>query len=151
MKKALLIGNIIAGVFAANVWAGDTIGSVDTGFKLFGKNNKIEVSAFDDPKVKGVTCYISRPIQGGITGGLGLSEERSDTGIACRAVGNEKPVITASFKNGESVFQESRNILFKELNVTRFYDAQRKVIIYITATRGLVDGSPKHSITAVPL
>ena len=82
MKKALLIGNIIAGVFAANVWAGDMIGSVDTGFKLFGKNNKIEVSAFDDPKVKGVTCYISRPIQGGITGSLGLSEERSDTGIA---------------------------------------------------------------------
>ena len=63
----------------------------------------------------------------------------------------EKPTITTTFKNGESVFSEDRNVFFKEMKVIRFYDASRNVIIYITNSTGLVNGSPKHSITAVPL
>ncbi|HBB77763.1 MAG TPA: hypothetical protein DC050_04805, partial [Pseudomonas sp.] len=36
------------------------VGEVDTVFKWFGPNHKIVVEAFDDPKVEGVTCYLSR-------------------------------------------------------------------------------------------
>ena len=142
---------IAAGLFASSFANAQVIGSVDTEFKLLGKNSRIEITAFDDPKVKGVTCYVSRPIRGGLTGAVGLAEEASDSSIACRAVGKEKPVIATTFKNGESVFSEERNVFFKEMKVIRFYDASRNVIIYITNSKGLVDGSPKHSITAVPL
>lgn len=35
------------------------IGSVRTEFKLLGPNSTIEVERFDDPKVQGVSCYLS--------------------------------------------------------------------------------------------
>ena len=142
---------IAAGLIASSMANAQVIGSVDTELKLLGKNSRIEITAFDDPKVKGVTCYVSRPMKGGLVGTIGLAEEASDSSIACRAVGKEKPTIAVSFKNGESVFSEDRNVFFKEMKVIRFYDASRNVIIYITNSTGLVNGSPKHSITAVPL
>ena len=43
----------------------DTIGSVDTVFKFIGPDHKIVVEAYDDPLVKGVTCYVSRARTGG--------------------------------------------------------------------------------------
>ena len=44
----------------------ETIGEVDTVFKLIGPDHKIVVEAYDDPKVAGVTCYVSRAKTGGI-------------------------------------------------------------------------------------
>jgi CreA protein len=38
----------------------EPIGEVDTVFKLIGPDHKIVVDAYDDPKVSGVTCYVSR-------------------------------------------------------------------------------------------
>ena len=38
----------------------EQIGSVDTSFKLIGANHKLVIEAFDDPKVKGVSCHLSR-------------------------------------------------------------------------------------------
>ncbi len=63
------------------------IGSVDTAFQWLGPNHKIVIEAFDDPKIDGVTCYVSRSQTGGIKGGLGLAEDTSDSSIACRQVG----------------------------------------------------------------
>ena len=54
------------------------VGEVDTVFKWLGPNHKIVVEAFDDPKVEGVTCYLSRAKTGGIKGGLGLAEDRAE-------------------------------------------------------------------------
>ena len=58
----------------------DEIGAVDTVFKFLGSNHKIVVEAFDDPKVSGVTCHLSRAKTGGISGSLGIAEDR---GIYC--------------------------------------------------------------------
>ena len=57
------------------------VGEVDTVFKWLGPNHKIVVEAFDDPKVEGVTCYLSRAKTGGIKGGLGLAEDRAEASI----------------------------------------------------------------------
>ena len=46
-------------ILSSSLYA-DEIGSVDTVFKFFGSNHKIIVEAFDDPKVSGVTCHLSR-------------------------------------------------------------------------------------------
>ena len=39
----------------------DDLACVSTTFKLLSPNDKVCVSEFDDPKVPGVTCHISRP------------------------------------------------------------------------------------------
>ena len=65
----------------------EEIGAVDTVFKLLGPDHKIVVDAYDDPKVAGVTCYVSRAKTGGIKGGLGLAEDKAEASIACRQTG----------------------------------------------------------------
>src|ERR1700749_2501402 len=95
-----------------------TTGAVSTNFHLLGPNDKIAVDGFDDPKVKGVACHISRAVTGGIKGGLGFAEDTSDASIALRQVG---PIeITGELKDGETVFVEQRSVLFKELHGVRF-------------------------------
>ena len=131
----------------------EQIGSVDTVFKLFGPDHKIVIDAFDDPEVSGVTCYLSRAKTGGIKGGLGLAEDTSDASIACRQVG---PIsLSERIKNGkanrESVFEKRTSLIFKKLQVVRFYDPKRNTLVYLTYSERVVDGSPKNSLTAVPV
>ena len=126
-----------------------TTGSVSTKFRLFGPNDKIVVDGFDDPKVEGVACHISRAQTGGMKGGLGVAEDTSDASIACRQVGPIK--ITSEFKDGERVFDERRSLLFKTLQVVRFFDRKRNVLIYVAYSDRIIEGSPKNSISSVPI
>ena len=73
--------------WAAGLARAEPIGEVDTVFKWIGPDHKIVVEAYDDPKVAGVTCYVSRAKTGGIKGGLGLAEDKAEASIACRQVG----------------------------------------------------------------
>ena len=98
-----------------NPAAAEEIGTVDTAFKLLGANHKIAIEAFDDPKVEGVTCFLSMARKGGITGSLGLAEDTSDASIACRQVGPIKFLKKiASQGKSERVFSARRSILFKK-------------------------------------
>ena len=131
----------------------EEIGSVDTVFKVFGPDHKIVVEAFDDPDVKNVTCYISRAKTGGIKGGLGLAEDTSDAAISCQQVG---PVeLSDKIKNGKAqgdvVFQKRTSLVFKKLQVVRFYDAKRNALAYLAYSDKVVEGSPKNALSAVPI
>lgn len=131
----------------------EQIGSVDTVFKIFGPDHKIVVEAFDDPDVTNVTCYISRAKTGGIKGGLGLAEDTSDAAISCQQVG---PVeLSDKIKNGKAqgdvVFQKRTSLVFKKLQVVRFYDAKRNALTYLAYSDKVVEGSPKNAISAVPI
>ena len=107
------------------------------------------MDGFDDPKVPGVACHISRAVTGGIKGGLGLAEDTSDASIACRQVG---PIqIPAGLRDGESVFEERRSLIFKRLHVVRFYDKARNVLVYVSYSDRVIEGSPKNSISSVPV
>jgi CreA protein len=126
-----------------------TTGSVSTKFRLLGPNDKIVVDGFDDPKIEGVACHISRAQTGGLKGGLGVAEDTSDASIACRQVGPIK--IITEFKDGERVFDERRSFLFKKLQVVRFFDRERNVLVYVAYSDRVIEGSPKNSISSVPI
>lgn len=126
-----------------------TTGSVSTKFRLLGPNDKIVVDGFDDPKVEGVACHIARAQTGGLKGGLGVAEDTSDASIACRQVGPIK--IITGFKDGERVFDERRSLIFKTLQVVRFFDRKRNVLVYVAYSNRLIEGSPKNSISTVPI
>ncbi|KAA9003301.1 protein CreA [Affinibrenneria salicis] len=152
MKKTWFMGFCLLGLSASFAQA-EEIGSVDTVFKLLGPDHKIVVEAFDDPEVKNVTCYISRAKTGGIKGGLGLAEDTADAAISCQQVGpielNER--IKAGKEEGSVVFQKRTSLVFKKLQVVRFYDGQRNALVYLTYSDRLVDGSPKNALSAVPI
>lgn len=126
-----------------------TTGEVSTKFRFLGPNDKIVVDGFDDPKVQGVACHLSRAQTGGIKGGLGVAEDTSDASIACRQVGPIK--ITGELKDGEQVFDERRSLVFKRLQVVRFFDRERNVLVYVSYSDRVIEGSPKNSISTVPI
>ena len=145
-RSAMTFAMLAVGMSAVGARA-EGIGSVDTAFKLIGPDHKIVVEAYDDPKVNGITCYVSRAKTGGIAGGLGLAEDKAEASIACRQVG---PIsFTGPLKQEEEVFNQSLSILFKKLRIVRMVDQKRNALIYLTYSDKLVDGSPKNSVTAV--
>jgi len=126
-----------------------TTGSVNTRFRLLGPDDKIVVDGFDDPKVEGVACHISRAQTGGMKGAFGVAEDTSDASIACRQIGPIK--IKGEIKDGERVFDERRSLVFKTLQVVRFFDRKRNVLVYVAYSDRVIEGSPKNSISSVPI
>lgn len=146
MIKHFLWAASLCGLMIPSVRA-ETIGSVDTVFKLLGPNHKIVVEVFDDPRVQGVSCYLSHAKTGGLSGALGLAEDTSDASVACRQVGEIR--FKSALPREEQVFTERSSILFKHIRVVRMLDAKRNVLVYLVYSDRLVEGSPKNSITAV--
>jgi CreA protein len=140
---------LAAACLATSAARAEQIGSVDTVFKFVGPNHKIVVEAYDDPAVAGVTCHVSRARTGGISGAVGLAEDPSDASIACRQVG---PIsFPQPLAQQQEVFSERTSILFKRLRIVRVVDAKRNTLVYLTYSDKLIEGSPKNSITAVPV
>jgi len=156
MKKVVMI--ISAGILLVIVLFGwwlfsrperGTTGSVSTQFRWIGPNDKIVVDGFDDPKVQGVACHISRAQTGGLKGALSIAEDTSDASIACRQTGPIR--FLGEFKDGERVFDEHRSLVFKSLQVVRFFDRNRNVLVYVSYSDRDITGSPKNSISTVPI
>ncbi|MES2741071.1 MAG: CreA family protein [Pseudomonadota bacterium] len=129
--------------------AAETVGSVDTEFKLIGPDHKVVVEVFDDPKVGGVSCYLSRAKTGGIKGAVGLAEDKAESSVACRQVGQLR--FNGKLPVQEEVFSERASIFFKHVRVVRMVDAKRNALVYLVYSDRLIDGSPKNSVTAVPV
>lgn len=147
MKQRLAL--LLLAALAASAAAAEQVGEVDTVFKLIGPDHKIVVEAYDDPKVNGVTCYVSRAKTGGVSGALGLAEDKAEASIACRQVGPLS--FTEPLKKRDEIFSERQSIMFKRLRVVRMVDAQRNTLIYLSYSDRLIEGSPQNSVTAVPV
>jgi CreA protein len=146
MLKAAGLAVALAGAVAGGSLA-EEVGQVTTAIKILGANHRIVVEAFDDPKVEGISCFVSRARTGGISGSLGLAEDTSDASINCQQTGPVK--FRAELEDGEEVFGRRASILFKRVQVVRFHDTARNALVYLTYSDKLIDGSPKNSISAV--
>lgn len=146
MRICHAAAGLVLSSLALNACA-ETVGAVDTAFKLIGPDHKIVVEVFDDPKVGGVSCYLSRAKTGGIKGAIGLAEDKADSSVACRQVGVIK--FNARVPKQEEVFTERASIFFKHVRVVRMVDARRNALVYLVYSDKLIDGSPKNSVTAV--
>jgi len=143
MKKLLLV----VCVWVAATARAEEIGEVDTVFKFVGPDHKIVVDAYDDPKVAGVACYVSRAKTGGVKGAVGVAEDLAEASIACRQVG---PIsFTKKLPVQEEMFSERISLVFKKLRVVRMVDAKRNTLVYLTYSDRVVEGSPENSVTAV--
>ena len=127
----------------------ETVGAVDTVFKFIGRNHQVVVEVFDDPKVKGVSCYVSRARTGGIKGSLGLAEDTADASVACRQVG--EITLLEPLRQQEEVFSQSASILFKKVRIVRMADVKRNTLVYLVYSDKLIEGSPQNNVTAVPV
>jgi len=153
MKLRTLALSMALVLSMTSVAVAEEIGSVSTVFKVLGANDKIVIEAFDDPDIDGITCYLSRAKKGGVSGSLGLAEDTSDASVDCVQTG---PItiparVKAGKEDGEAVFKKRTSLLFKTMQVVRFYDPKRNVLVYLSYSDRVVEGSPKNSISTVPV
>jgi CreA protein len=133
-----------------DVASADDLSCVSTTFNLLSPNDKVCVSDFDDPKVPGVTCFISQARKGGWGQPLGLNEDPSNFSVACRQTGP----ITADISKPperEEVFSEKTSIFFKKTRIYRIPDSKRNILIYLAVSSKIIEGSPANAVSAVPV
>ena len=133
-----------------DVASADDLSCVSTTFNLVSPNDKVCVSDFDDPKVPGVTCFISQARKGGWGQPLGLNEDPSNFSVACPQTGP----ITADISKlpeREEVFSEKTSIFFKKTRIYRIPDAKRNILIYLAVSSKIIEGSPANAVSAVPV
>jgi CreA protein len=139
----------ILGMGMASAAGAEEIGCVSTTWRVLA-DDKICVSAFDDPKVPGVTCHLSQARTGGLKGTVGVAEDRSRFSIACRQVG-PITVDLAKLPDEEEAFSERTSILFKQTRVVRLVDRVRRTLVYLAYSTKVVEGSPFNSLSSVPV
>jgi CreA protein len=119
VPRLLYVMLVVAGLLgAATAAQAEDLACLSTTFRFLGPNDKVCISAFDDPKVPGVACHVSQARTGGIKGGLGPAEDPSRFSIACRQIG---PITTdiSKLPDEESVYSERTSIFFKHTDLSR--------------------------------
>lgn len=135
-----------------------TIGQISGSGLVF--KDTLVVEAFDDPKVRGVTLYISnfeRPLNERLQ--KDFFNEPSYASVTCVKTGKQIEIADNIDKSkaGEPVFEEKRSLLFKELRVQRIYDEEKQAIVYVSFNTRLDKNSDtnksrfKTSISAISL
>ncbi|KAL7534580.1 hypothetical protein ACHAXR_006689 [Thalassiosira sp. AJA248-18] len=110
-----------------------TIGKISGSGLVF--KDTLVVESFDDPKVKGVTLYVSN-FERPLTERMSKDFFTEPSYASVTAVRNGKEIEIADnidkTISGEPVFEEKRSLLFKELRVQRIYDEEKKTMVYIS-------------------
>jgi CreA protein len=158
-KKMKTVKNVLVGVamifclpltaHAQQAEDPELIFKKNTVFHLLSPDAKLATYVIDDPQVDGVSCYFTVPEAGGWSGWAGFAEQRSETSIACRQIG--PATIKAKFAQGENIYEQRRSFFFKTMHIVRGCDPKRNVLVYLSYTDKLVDGSPQNSTSTVPL
>ena len=147
MKKLLLIG-LIPLFAACGGQKTEKIGEASTVFNVLGKNDRIEVHAFNDPHIQGVTCYLSYAKKGGLKETVNLEEDASDASVSCVQTATQVQYNEAQVSAPQEVFKKGSSAIFKTLQVVRYYDPARKVFTYLAYSDKVIQGSPKNSMDA---
>ena len=147
--RLLLVGAVLF-LAASSSARADDVGCVSTTFNLLSPNDKVCVSDFDDPKVPGVTCFISQARKGGWGQPLGLNEDPSNFSVACRQMG-PITVDLSTLPEREEAFSEKTSIFFKATRIYRLPDQKHNTVVYLAVSSKIVNGSPENAISVVPI
>lgn len=115
------------------------LGTIETSGMLF--KDKLEIHAFDDPTIKGVTCFVTLPKRS-----MSI-EDQTDTSIACRKVGK----IDGNLVSQKQIFKRSKSWFLKSMYVDRIWDAKRKSLVYVSYTKKMSGDNANNSVSVVTL
>jgi len=159
-----IVEELLPSVDAASSSYGDKVGEFTSSGLIF--KDTVEVIAIEDPKVKGVTIYVSN-VKRPLTDRLMKSFFTDPSAMTVSVVKTadvlcvDEQILNSNDMSGEDVFSAQKSILFKSVHVKRIYDKKRKVLVYVaynysTATMNqdklaTGDGRYKTSISAIPV
>ena len=122
-----------------------TVGSIETSGIVF--KDKLTVHAIKDPKLEGITIYISdfdRPV----TEKLGnIFDDPSSSSLTCVQTAPIDPSALgriSSDQGGEEVFKEDKNLFFKQIRIKRLYDKETNSVVYASFSTRLDKGDDSN-------
>lgn len=126
-------------LFVATVNA-ERLTVIETSGLMF--KDTLEVHAFDDPTIDGITCYVTTPKKS-----LSFSDP-TNVSISCRKF---KDIDMGTVSSKERIYKESKNFFVKSLYVNRVYDRKRNVLIYVAYTSKLTGSNASNSVSVIVL
>ena len=120
---------------------GNASTKASTKFNLLGKNDRIEIEAFDDPDAK----------KGGLSETVNMEVDVSNFSLSCIKTKDkiEFNKEVALRRKKTEVYKRRASIAFKTMQVERYYDEKRNVFVYMAYSDKILDGSPANSISVV--
>lgn len=108
-----------------------SVGDIPTSGIFF--RDSLKISAISDPKVPGVTLFLSdfdRPINEKLSSNF--FDDPSSSSLTCAQTGpiGELSKDVSKGPEGQEVFEESRNLVFKQIRIRRVYDAESNSLVY---------------------
>jgi CreA protein len=147
MKWLIVALSVVLSIHSAHA---TDLGCVSTTFNALSPNDKVCVSAFDDPQVPGIVCHISQARKGGWGQPFGLNEDPSNFSVSCRQKG-PIDVDLSKLAENEEVFSQRTSIFFKTTRIYRMVDKPRNTIVYLAISTKIVNGSPANAVSSVPI
>jgi CreA protein len=142
----LCIAPIAVAVLANLAAHGEELARISTHSQRYG--GEIEISAYDDPLLKGVTCYLSRTREENQFDNTQM-QALSQADVSCHQVGKIK--ISKQLPKQAAVFSESQDPIFKALHVIRVVDPERLVVLYLIYTESELAGNLPGHVNVVQL
>lgn len=106
--------------------------------------DKIQIFTLQDPQMPFITIYLTD-----IKAGNPLAfADPSNNSIATRLTGKITNIVKTM---NPEVINLSKSIGWKTLKIARFWDEPNQCLVYVTYSTKVIDGSIKHSLSAVPL
>ncbi|WP_376699313.1 CreA family protein [Burkholderia contaminans] len=136
------IASVLVTLLTATSSHAEELARIPAHSQRYGTHTRI--SAYDDPLLKGVTCFISGPVSG--SDGRDLHDRNSGgaaTSVSCHQVG---PLpITVRVPQQAQVFDESTDPAFRSIHIIRILDMRRLVVLYFSFTKSDLAGDlPGH-------
>jgi CreA protein len=135
---------------ASSLARADDLACVSTTFRFTSPSDKVCVSDFDDPKVPGVTCFISQARKGGWGQPFGLNEDPSNFSVSCHRWDRSLPTSRRCRRRKRPSRRRQASSSRRHAS-NRVPNVKRNALIYLAVSSKLIDGAPANAISVVPI
>lgn len=122
-------------LFASSVAGAMELATIETHTQRYGSH--IAISTYDDPLVKGVTCYVSASHSDAALG-AGHVPNGADVTASCHQTGDLR--VAETLPRQAQVFTAASDPIFDSLHIIRVLDTERHSLVYFTYMEDKVAG-----------
>jgi CreA protein len=133
-------------IFSSSVVVAKELATIETHTQRYGSH--IAISAYDDPLVKGVTCYVSESHSDGALGS-GRITHGTELTASCHQTGSIH--IAGTVPRQAQVFTAESDPTFDSLHIIRVLDTERHSLVYFTYNEDEVAGDLPGRIYVIRL
>lgn len=142
--RASILGALL--IFLSSTVVAKELATIETHTQRYGSH--IAISAYDDPLVKGVTCYASESHSNAALGS-GRISHGADLTASCHQTGNIR--VAKAIPTQAQVFTAELDPAFDSLHIIRVVDTERHSLVYFTYSENEVAAEQPGRIYVIRL